>query len=357
MESNCVQSKSLNHTPFVSIVVPVRNRPRDIEACVKSLLNLEYPNFEIIIVDNFSDDDTRAVVRKYPVSLVTEEKINQNSARNAGIKGAAGQIVAFTDSDCVVDKHWLTYLVAPYADQDIGGVGGRLVSYSPQSFVETFLSLGIHHFPTPKKDLIQKKDNKFMSGLVGAANVSYRRKVLEKLEGFDEQYEVLGDYDLCWRVQDSGYKLFFEPGAVVRHRHRSKIADMIKQFYYYGQGQALLFKKHNKGYTFFRLKTYLFPPVEKRFKLRGKPFYLNFDLMNLVFLLFIFSPIYGSLLKFPLIIILSIGLASLIQAFRLRDRFTHAGWYILYPLLHVVRNTAFSVGRFSGAIKHRVLFT
>jgi len=128
----------LDKYPRVSIIVPVLNRRESIGLCVESLLALDYPSYEIIIVDNGSTDKSRDVVSKYPVKLVIETEKGPYYARNDGISIADGEIIAFTDSDCVVDRNWLKNLMRNYMHEEIGGVGGQILSYKPTTWVEKF---------------------------------------------------------------------------------------------------------------------------------------------------------------------------------------------------------------------------
>ena len=97
-------------SPFVSVIVPVYNDAQRIWKCIESLLQQTYPRqkYEVIIIDNGSTDETRTVIQKYPVKLLIEDKIqNSYAARNKGIKNACGEVIAFTDADCIPDSDWI----------------------------------------------------------------------------------------------------------------------------------------------------------------------------------------------------------------------------------------------------------
>lgn len=111
--------------PKVSVIVPVKNGGAKIQGLLDSLMQVDYPKekLEIIVVDGNSSDDTREVVSRYEVKLLTEEKRGINGARNTGVKHSEGDIVVFTDSDCVVPKYWIKKIVEDFQDSKVGCVG------------------------------------------------------------------------------------------------------------------------------------------------------------------------------------------------------------------------------------------
>jgi hypothetical protein len=129
--------------PFVSIIVPVYNGSRSIDALLTSLLALDYPadRCEILIVDNKSTDDTCERVQRYPVTLLEETEIQSSyAARNRGIRAAKGGIIAFTDADCVADPDWLRNLLADHQDHHWAGFAGGFEAYPPRTDVQRHMA-------------------------------------------------------------------------------------------------------------------------------------------------------------------------------------------------------------------------
>lgn len=224
----------------VSVIVPVYNAASTIGSCLRSLVNQSHPK-EIIVVDNGSTDKTASIVEEFPVRLFYEYRRNQFTARNTGVKKAKGEILAFTDSDCIADRDWIKNLVKPFKDDDkIGGVGGRTRSFE----VKTVFQAYAH-----KKKLFHRD---WKRGIIGTrayfplCNVAYRRDVFEDIDYFDERTFSGSDTDFSFRVSAAGYNLFYEPDAVIYHIHKPNMRSFLEQHYRYGGGEDFLRLKYNE---------------------------------------------------------------------------------------------------------------
>jgi glycosyltransferase involved in cell wall biosynthesis len=233
---------------YVSVVVPVYNGERTIEECIKSLLNLEYPKekYEIIVVDNNSADNTVEIVKKYPVRLLHEKKQGPYAARNLGIKNAKGEIVAFTDADCIADKGWLRQLIKNFKGATIAGVGGEILSYNPKTLVERYSDKsGI----LSQKSFLNSKFRGLKMPFIATANAAYKKGILNEIGLFDDSFLIGGDVDLAWRVLLKGYRIVYAPKALIYHKHRTTPYALFKQFFGYGDEHAKLFKVHKALFT------------------------------------------------------------------------------------------------------------
>ena len=225
--------------PIVTVIVPAYNAAATIAACIESLLDQRYPSdaLRVIVVDNNSEDGTADIIRRYPVTLAFEMEIQTSyAARNRGIALAHGEIVAFLDSDCVADRNWLHNLVQPFADQDVGVVGGKRASQQPDenaALVELFLAQVLTH-----DDRLYDESEPYG---FPTANVAYRTSALHKVGIFDAQMPGGGDVDLAWRVQIyGGYRGVFVPEAIVYHKHHASLSGHFRQFRRYGFNDMVL---------------------------------------------------------------------------------------------------------------------
>ena len=186
--------------PRVSVVVCSYNGGRTLEKCLQSRVGLEYPEYEVILVDDGSTDDTPEIAARFPmVHAIHQENRGLSQARNVGLQAATGEIVAYTDSDCVVDPGWLTYLVSKLVRCDAIGVGGP--NLSPE---DGRVAACVAASPGQPMHVLE---NDQVAEHIPGCNMAFRREALEAVNGFDPQFRKAGDdVDICWRLGG-------EPGA------------------------------------------------------------------------------------------------------------------------------------------------
>ena len=199
--------------PFISVVVPVRNGQRTIGDCVTSLLRMDYPpeRREILVVDNGSSDGTVRTVRSHPVTLLHERERSAAAARNAGILAARGQILAFTDADCVVSVQWARELVRAFGDERVGGVEGETMDYPPTTRVERYIA-------RRRPFSYDARRVNALAPFVITANVAFRRDVFDRVGLFDTRFAGAGgeDIDFTWRfVGETDLELRYSPRAIL----------------------------------------------------------------------------------------------------------------------------------------------
>ncbi|MGH3104659.1 MAG: glycosyltransferase family 2 protein [Gaiellaceae bacterium] len=216
--------------PPVSVVVCTRDRPDELARCLESLARLRTSPLEVIVVDNCpSDERTREVCQESSVRHVLEPIPGQSRARNRGIIEARGELVAFTDDDCVVDPGWLDGLGAELADRlvlALTGYVGPLELETPSQFL--FEAHGGFDRGFKRRVFDGVRINPTLAaGRVGAgANAIFRRAAFEQLGLFAEDFgpgtpaRAADDNDMFCRILDAGYRIAFDPGRIVWHRHR-----------------------------------------------------------------------------------------------------------------------------------------
>ncbi len=230
--------------PLVSVVVPAYNAAATIGVCVESLLHQTYPKerYEIIIVDNNSKDDTAGVLAGYPVRTLSERRRQSSyAARNCGIQASRGELIAFTDSDCIAEPTWLERLVEGSEEASIGAFAGRVLAHQPVTVLEQFAER--------RRQVSQDASMacRFLPYAI-TANVAYRRELLAALGGFEEALISGGDAALSWRLQlEQGNTIRFNREAVVHHKHRSTFRSFWRQHRLYGYGTSMLYARFS-GY-------------------------------------------------------------------------------------------------------------
>lgn len=215
--------------PKVSVIVPVYNGEKTLSLCLDSLMSLDYPKeqLEIIVVENNSTDASPNIIKKYPVKYIFEKKKGTAIAKNIGIKVSAGELIAFTDQDCIVDKAWIKNMVESFKnDFKIGACGGKTLSYKPRTWLEKCNDF------IPSIVTIFSKNN-FLP-FIQSCNVMYRKDVLYEIGLHDERIGFCSDLDISWRICLKGYHLKFVPEAVVYHKRRDKLNAFFAQYFKYG---------------------------------------------------------------------------------------------------------------------------
>lgn len=244
--------------PFVSIVIATYNRAQLLRTALDAFEKLDFPrgSFELIVTDDGSTDNSAGVLAEYAArtplqfNFATQPNRGPAAARNRGIQVARGELIAFTDDDCVVTPAWLTQLVQPFQDRTIGGVGGTLTGQS-RGLVSDYLN--------SHEVVASNLEGKMVPPFLITANACFRREALEDAGGFDENIRKPGgeDPDLSWRVAALGYRLVSAPDAVVIHHHKAHLREFVRMFYHYGQGARYVAAKHAISYDVGGISTVL----------------------------------------------------------------------------------------------------
>ena len=232
--------------PRVSVVVCAYNAERTMDACLASLEKLTYPDYEVIVVNDGSTDRTREISESYPYCrIISQENKGLSVARNVGAEAASGEIVAYTDSDCVADPDWLNYLVGTMETKGFAACGGPNFSPTETSLVAEAVAV------SPGAPCHVLLDDEIAEHIAGC-NMAFRRDVLLAIGGFDRTFRAAGDdVDICWRLQDADYRIGYSAAGFVWHFRRNTVKAYIGQQKGYGKAEALVYGKHPQRFNAF----------------------------------------------------------------------------------------------------------
>jgi O-antigen biosynthesis protein len=228
--------------PKISVVVCTYNGASTIRDTLEALRDLDYPSFEVIVVNDGSTDGTAQIVSSYSYRVIYEENQGLSRARNTGIAAATGEIVAFIDDDAYPDPDWLRFLALSFMGAKYAAVGGP--NLAPPT--DGWRADAIANAPGgPNAVLLTDRIAEHIPG----CNMAFRKSALETIGGFDPVFRTAGDdVDVCWRLRDRGEVIGYSPAAVVWHHRRRSFRTYWKQQVGYGKAESLLEKKWPSRY-------------------------------------------------------------------------------------------------------------
>jgi GT2 family glycosyltransferase len=230
--------------PRASVVVCSLNGERWIGECLEALAALDYPDYEVLVIDDGSTDSTAAVAQGFAgVRVISTENGGLSRARNVGLEAASGEIVAYLDDDARPEPSWLTHLARAIVLGPYGAAGGPNLAPAGDGVVADCVA----HAPGgPTHVLLSDREAEHVPG----CNMAFREEALRRVGGFDETFRIAGDdVDVCWRLQEAGETIGFAPAAVVWHHCRSTLRRYLRQQYQYGRAEALLERKWPERYN------------------------------------------------------------------------------------------------------------
>ncbi len=218
------------NNPFVSVVICTYKKRNSLQKAIDSVLNSDYSNFELIVVD----DGGKSEIPKKGFKLIKQKHKGLAAARNTGIKNSSGEIIAFTDDDCIVEKNWLKEIVLAF-DLNTSAISGKSIEYfdKPKQHVLWICN----KFGRIKINSEKLKKNDFIS--VHGCNMAFTRKALEKVNFFDESFPYFfEEIDLSARIHKKKLKIKVNEKAIVHHFLNKNIKygnnfEFIKFKYYF----------------------------------------------------------------------------------------------------------------------------
>lgn len=230
--------------PSVSVVICAYNAEATLHECLTHTCALDYPDLEILVVDDGSTDNTAAIARAHPrVRLIEAPHAGLGTARNTGLRAATGDLIAYLDSDAYPDRDWPYYLVLGLDGRNVAGVGGPNL---PPSDDPVGAQVVARSPGGPVHVLITDDRAEHIPG----CNMAFWRYALEEVAGCDPVYTAAGDdVDLCWKVLDRGWEIGFHPAALVWHHRRPGLRTYLRQQRGYGRAESLVEARHPDRFT------------------------------------------------------------------------------------------------------------
>lgn len=225
-------------SPRTSVIVPARNEAGRIGTCLAALVAQDFAgDYEVIVVDNASSDDTAQRAAAFGVAVVREDRLSAAGARNAGIRAARGEILAFTDADCVPCTSWLRELLAGMSDPDYGCCVGEIAPVETTSRLSRFIhDTGL---------VCQLRLLSEAPPAASTASVAFRREVFQTIGMFDEEFSPGEDRDFFWRlVRDGRFRYRYNSRAIVLHPHPASLKDFAARAFRHGRGLGRFYRKH-----------------------------------------------------------------------------------------------------------------
>jgi glycosyltransferase involved in cell wall biosynthesis len=225
---------------MVSVVVPVYNGQKTIEACLKALLNQTLPlsAYEIIVVNDGSTDGTEQLVKQFPVRYFSQDNQGPAKARNFGVENASGDIILFTDSDCVPQRDWIELMTRPLRDGQITAVKGAYRT-AQRSLVARFAQVEFEE----RYELLKKRP---YIDFVDSYSAAFRKATFLEAGGFDTSFPKANneDTEFSYKLNAMGCKMVFVPDAIVYHRHPDSAWKYFKLKFGRGYWRMVVYRRY-----------------------------------------------------------------------------------------------------------------
>jgi GT2 family glycosyltransferase len=229
--------------PRVSVIVCTYNGSATLAETSAAIAALDYPDVEVIVVDDGSTDASADIARSHGFTVISTPNGGLSSARNTGLQAASGEIVAYLDDDAAPDPHWLRYLTRTFARSEAVAVGGPNLAVPGDGAIADAVAASPGN---PSHVLITDDEAEHIPG----CNCAFRVDALRAIGGFDPAFRTAGDdVDVCWRLQADGGTIAFSPAAVVWHHRRRSLRAYLRQQRGYGRAEAALERKWPERYS------------------------------------------------------------------------------------------------------------
>ena len=230
------------HKTKVSIIIPFNTHEHLLKKCLEAISNQTFKDFEVIVIYNGKEDKNKDLVEDFGFIWAKEEKIGSYSARNTGIKLAKGEIITFTDADCIPDKFWLENAI-------------KILDNNPEKhLLGCKLNMIFKDSSKPRsyemyEEIIDFNQKYFVevSHSSCTSNLFVRKTIFDKIGYFDDEFKSLGDYAFTKKASDAGFNLSYSDKPIVFHPTRDSFKSFIKKQERIAGGVYILLKNRSSN--------------------------------------------------------------------------------------------------------------
>lgn len=222
----------------ISVIIPVYNGRQTLADCLQALQNQTHPPDEVIVVDDGSTDDSAMIAGRFGVKVLQQINAGPAAARNRGAVAATGDILLFTDADCIPAPHWVERMQAAFADPRIAGAKGEYRTHQ-RELVARFVQ-------QEYQDRYDRMAGKTTIDFVDTYSAGYRRELFLAAGGFDASFPTASveDQEFSFRLAKQGHRLVYVPGAVVYHQHDRTMGQYCHRKYWIGYWKAVVTSRY-----------------------------------------------------------------------------------------------------------------
>lgn len=223
--------------PKISIVVPVRDEQGALQRCLAALNNqsVDRKEYEVIVVDDGSVDESGKVAALWGARVIRQNKRGAAAARNRGVREAQGEIVLFTDADCLAEKDWVERLSSPLWQDGVHGTVGQCMS-DQKHWIARLIQLELN-------ERYSRMEHQDRIDFLNSGNCGFRRALLCD-NPFDEGFCWLEDVELSFRLAQNGNRMVFVPAARVYHPHAQSLWAYMRRKFHYASYALLLYRRY-----------------------------------------------------------------------------------------------------------------
>jgi len=311
-----------------SVIVPAFNAEVILTACLEALLDQSTPieYYEVIVVDDGSTDNTSKRAQQFNVKSIYQINQGPAAARNRGAREARGEILLFTDSDCIPDRRWIQQMTLPFENPEVVGVKGAYKTHQNR--------LTARFAQAEFEDRYDRLQSQSPIDMIDTYSAAFRKDIFQEMGGFDESFPVANneDTDLSYRLVAAGHKLVFNREAFVYHTHPDTLLKYLRIKFWRGYWRMVVYGRYPDK----AVKDSYTPGVIK----------IQTLLMGLSMVLLALSWLMPSVLFLTLMAWAGIVVSSLPFSFK---TFRKDHWVgIMSPVFILLRSLVFAAGSLSG---------